>query len=176
MTDNRYFRTGEEGSFLGDQQMEWLKEQLLDCKGPFILMSCGTMWSDYVSAGKDSWGVNDPGGREEIFNLIEENNIPGVLLISGDRHGARGFTIPRESGFKFYEFEAASLGARAAATSSISKYEEELYGIVGVFAFGEFTFKTSGKQPEVIFRLIEEGGKVIYEKRLTIDELTPKRI
>jgi len=68
------------------------------------------MWSDYVSGGKDSWGTKDPAGRERIFNFIEENNIKGVLLISGDRHGARGFRIPRPSGYEFYEFEPASLG------------------------------------------------------------------
>jgi len=112
MTDERYFRTGKQGSFLGDDQMQWLQTQLLDCKGPFIILSSGTMWSDYVSAGKDSWGKFDPEGRDRIFNLIENNRIKGVLLISGDRHGARGFRIPRPSGFHFYEFEAASLGGR----------------------------------------------------------------
>lgn len=33
-------------------------------------------------------------------------------MISGDRHGTRGFRIPRPSGFNFYEFEAGSLGGR----------------------------------------------------------------
>ncbi len=174
MTDNRYFRTGEEGSFLGDQQMNWLKKQLLDCKGPFIVISCGTMWSDYVSDGKDSWGVNDPEGREELFQFIEGNNISGVLLISGDRHGARGFTIPRESGFEFYEFEAASLGSRSAVSNSIGKWDAELYGIVGVFAFGEFTFNTSKSMPEVTFRLVKEDNEILYEKTLSLDELTPQ--
>jgi alkaline phosphatase D len=108
MPDNRYFR--EKGSYLGDEQFKWLKAQLLECKGPFIILSNGTMWSDYVSNGKDSWGVFDPEGREELFTFIEENKIGGVLLISGDRHGARGFKIPRPSGFNFYEFGVASLG------------------------------------------------------------------
>jgi len=173
MLDGRYFRTGQKGSFLGLRQMEWLKKQLLDCKGPFIILSCGTMWSDYVSAGKDSWGVWDPEGREALFQFIEDNNISGVLFISGDRHGARGFTIPRKSGFAFYEFQAASLGSRTAVIESIGKWDTELYGTVGIFAFGEFTFNTSRSVPEVTFRLIQEGGDVIYEKTLTVDELTP---
>ena len=42
-----------------------------------------------LSGGKDSWGKFDPKGREEIFSLIEKHRIPGVLLTSGDRHGAR---------------------------------------------------------------------------------------
>jgi alkaline phosphatase D len=173
MTDNRFFRTGEKGSFLGKSQMDWLKEQLLDCKGPFIILSCGTMWSDYVSGGKDSWGVNDPEGREEIFRFIEENNIGGVLLISGDRHGARGFTIPRKSDFGFYEFEAASLGGRVGPPANDPRWDTQLYGIDGKFAFGEFTYLPSGDEPTVIFRLVGQDGSHLFEKEIKRSELTP---
>jgi alkaline phosphatase D len=176
MTDNRYFRSGEEGSFLGEEQMKWFKEQLLNCKGPYLILSCGSMWSDFVSNGKDSWGVNDPEGREEIFSLIESKNIAGVLFISGDRHGARGFTIERESGFEFYEFGAASLGARVGPPATNKRWTTQLYGIDGEFAFGEFTFAT-GNDASVTFRLIGEKGNVIYKKKLSrSDDLTPNKL
>ena len=55
---------------------------------------------------------------QRIFRLIEEKRIPGVLLISGDRHGARGFRIPHPSGFELYEFGAASLGRSPTALST----------------------------------------------------------
>ncbi len=173
MLDNRYFRTGEKGSFLGPEQMQWLEAQLLDCKGPFIILSCGTMWSDFVTNGKDSWGVNDPDGREQIFQLIEKNKIGGVLLISGDRHGARGFRIPRPSGFSFYEFESASLGGRSGPAVTDPAWDTQLYGYGGVFAFGEFSFNTALSNPEVTFRLIEESGKELYAITLTRSQLTP---
>jgi hypothetical protein len=38
----------------------------------------GSMWSDFVSNSKDSWGVNAPDG----FRFIEENNISGHCLLS----------------------------------------------------------------------------------------------
>ncbi len=171
MLDNRYFR--EEGNYLGDEQMEWLEEQLLDCKGPFIILSNGTMFSDYVSNGKDSWGRFDPEGREKIFNLIEKNNIGGVLLISGDRHGARGFKIPRPSGFNFYEFGAASLGSRVGPPPIRADWDTQLYGISGEYAFGEFSFDTTLPDPEVTFRLIHESGTIFYELTLTKSQLTP---
>ncbi len=174
MLDHRYFRTGEPGSFLGEEQMKWLEEQLLDCKGPFIILSNGTMWSDYVSRGKDSWGVNDPEGRERIFKLIEENHISGVLLISGDRHGARGFTIPRPSGFEFYEFEAGSLGGRTGPSPTKPEWDTQFYGISGRYAFGEFEFDTSIPDPTVTFRLIGDDGSFIHELKLTRSQLTPK--
>ena len=174
MTDNRYFRTKEgKHRFLGPEQMAWLKKTLLACKGQFIIMSCGTMWSDMVSRGKDSWKVFDPEGREEIFKLIEDNKIGGVLLISGDRHGARGFKHTRPSGFNLYEFEPASLGGRSGPAVSDPKWKGQLYGFDNTFAFGEFTFDTSKADPEVTFQLVKHDGKSLYEITLKRSELTP---
>jgi len=173
MTDCRYFRSGEHGVFLGTDQMNWLEEQLLDCKGPFIILSCGTMWSDYVSNGKDSWGRIDPEGRERLFRFIEQHGIAGILLISGDRHGARGFRIPRPNGFAFYEFEAASLGARTGPPVRDPAWTTQLYGFAGVYAFGEFTFDPEPVDPTVTFRLIREDGAELYTLTLTRSQLTP---
>ena len=177
MTDDRSFRTGKEGSFLGDDQMKWLEAQLLDCKGPFIILANGTMWSDYVSEGKDSWGVFDPKGRERIFDLIEKNRIGGVLLISGDRHGARGFRIPRPSGFHFYEFEAASLGGKDGPPVTKPEWDTQFYGISGKYAFGEFTIDATVPDPEVTFRLVSsEDGAILYELKLTRSQLVQNRV
>jgi len=176
MLDHRYFRTereeGKSGNFLGPQQMKWLETQLLDCSGPFIIITCGTMWSDYVSGGKDSWGKFDPEGREKIFSLIEKNRIPGVILLSGDRHGARGFRIPRPSGFNFYEFEPASLGGRSGPPTS-SKSNTQLFGTAGKYAFGELSFDATLRDPEAVFRLVHESGEILYEIKLTRSQLTP---
>jgi alkaline phosphatase D len=173
MLDHRYFRSGQKGSFLGEDQMRWLERQLLACKGPFIILSCGTMWTDHISNGKDSWGRCDPAGRERIFRFIEESKIPGVLLISGDRHGACGFRIPRPSGHTFYEFEAASLGGRTGPASKAAGHPDALYSISGKYAFGEFTFDATLEDPEVHFRLIHEEDKTLYEHMLKRSDLTP---
>jgi alkaline phosphatase D len=175
MTDNRYFRDHEKGlnSFLGKEQMDWLKKELLESKASFIILSCGTMWSDYVLNGKDSWGKYDLEGREEIFRFIEEHKIGGVLLISGDRHGARGFTLPRKNGFKFYEFGGASYGGRQGPPATDPDWTTQLYGIAGQYAFSEFEFDTTKADPEVTQRLIHESGKEIYSITLKRSELTP---
>jgi alkaline phosphatase D len=169
MTDNRYFR-GNEGPLLGEGQMTWLEEQLLDCEGPFIIMSCGTLWNDAKGNGKDSWGKYDKEGRERIFNLIEKHRIPGVLLVSGDWHGARGYTIERPSGFTLYEFQPASLGGRPGATRA----GNTLFALAGKYAFGEFTFDAQEDDPSVTFRLILEDGTEHYKLTLTRSQLMPK--
>jgi alkaline phosphatase D len=72
MLDTRSRRTarGQEACYPGAEQMRWLEKELATCTGPFVILTSGTMCSDCVSAGKDSWGVWDPPGRERIFSLM----------------------------------------------------------------------------------------------------------
>ena len=174
-------RRNKYGAYLGGPQMEWLKQTLKASTAPFKVISSGTMWSDYVSKAKDSWGSWDRKGREEVFDLIEQNNIGGVLLVSGDRHGARGFKIPRPSGFSFYEFEPATLGGVSGPAGIVKNCSEQLFGYSGqtdqgenFVAFGEFTFESDSNGRSVTFRLITQHGDIVEEIRIPLDEITPR--
>lgn len=167
-------RRGEYLSYLGKQQQEWLKNGLKASTAPFKIISSGTMWSDYVSKAKDTWGSWDIEAREELFSLIEDEAISGVLLISGDRHGARGFRIPRESGFELFEFEVGTLGGVPGPPAMVKDCPEQIFGYEGngTIAFGEFIIDTSLDDPTVTFRLIHESGKVLEKHVLTHSQLT----
>ena len=184
MLDTRSCRDGSRrnkyGSYLGEQQTQWLHHTLKASTAPFKVISSGTMWSDYVSKAKDSWGSWDKEAREELFTLIEQEQIGGVLLVSGDRHGARGFRIPRPSGFSFYEFEPATLGGVSGPAGIVKNCPEQLFGYNGkdpdgqnLVAFGEFTFNTEAADPSVTFRLITQFGEVREEIDLALSTLTP---
>lgn len=175
MLDTRFFRSkpGLPDAFLGQAQMNWLLDQLAACSGPFIILTSGTMWSDSISGGKDSWGKWDPEARERIFNLIEKRHIGGVVLLSGDRHGARVLRIRRPSGFAFHEFELGSLGAHEGPPATGSQPEPQLFGLVNRAAFGEFLFDTTPADPTVTMRVVDDGGKEIYQLSLTRSQLTP---
>lgn len=170
-------RRGEYRAYLGEEQMNWLKKTLKKSEAPFKVISSGTMWSDYITPGKDSWGTWDKNGREELFQFIEDENISGVLLVSGDRHGTRGFTIPRPSGFSFYEFQVASLGGVPGPPAMAKDNSTQLFGYHGTdkIAFGEFTFDTTGNNPSVTFRLIDEYGTISDKIELSYQKLTPHK-
>lgn len=169
-------RKGQRGSYLGNEQMEWLKQTLKASKAKFILLSSGTMWSDFMSKAKDSWGVWDIPGREEIYDFIEANRIGGVLLLSGDRHGARGFRIERPSGFTLVEMEAATLGGVPGPGPFAPDRSNQLFGYGGgLIAFGEFSFALNQPDPEVTFRLINEAGHAMETHSFKRSQLTPGR-
>jgi len=166
-------RRGQYACYLGTAQQEWLKQALRDSTATFKILSSGTMWSDYVSEAKDSWGTWDVQGREEIFSLIENEGISGILLISGDRHGARAFRIPRTSGFEFYEFGVGSLGGVSGPGSVDAP--EQIFGYAGrdILAFGEFEFEFSLPDPRVTFHLINDRGLHVESLTLLLSQLTP---
>ncbi|WP_297089369.1 alkaline phosphatase D family protein [uncultured Draconibacterium sp.] len=180
MLDTRSCRTiekrGEYASFLGEQQQDWLKNTLKNSTAPFKVISSGTMWSDDVSNGKDSWGTWDTAGREELFSFIEKNHISGVVFLSGDRHGARAFRIPRENNNRFYEFQVASLGGVPGPDAMAPNPQNQLFGYhgEGFVAFGELSFDTTEELPILQFSLTGENGAVLEQIKLTYDKLTPQ--
>ncbi len=151
---------GKLNSFLGAAQMSWLKQQIRESTSPYILISSGTMWEDHITDGKDSWGTWDTHGREEIFQVIDQKKDTEIILLSGDRHGARGFVIPRPGNRKIYEFEAGTLGGVPGPEAYGPDRTDQLFGYLGTttWAFGEFTFETVGGHRQVTFRLINEKG------------------
>ncbi|MGJ8654561.1 MAG: alkaline phosphatase D family protein [Opitutaceae bacterium] len=151
---------GKLNCFLGETQMDWLKKQIKESTSSCILISGGTMWSDNISAGKDSWGTWDVEGREEIFKVIDAKTDSLVLLLSGDRHGARGIAIPRPNGGKIHELEVAGMGGVPGPGAYGDKKEEQFFGYPGrTWAFGELTFTEKDSQLQTIFRLINENGE-----------------
>jgi len=172
MLDTRSRRTkkGEPDSFLGAEQMRWLEQELTTCTAPFVILTSGTMWSDQISKGKDSWGVWDPAGREKIFALIEKLRLP-VVLFSGDRHGARVVQIPRPSGHCFWEFEPASLGAHTGPAAFGSDKSHQPFGEVLTALFGECTVDTTAAEPTATFRLVDAQGSIHWERTLSRREV-----
>lgn len=180
MLDTRSCRTwqkrGTQGAYLGEAQMQWLLKTLKASKARFILLTSGTMWSDFMSKAKDSWGSWDIPGRDQIYDFVEENRIGGVLLLSGDRHGARSFRIERPSGFALHEFEAATLGGVPGPGAFAPDKSTQAFGYRGgLKAFGEFTFDLSQSDPQVTFRLINEAETEMEKHRFCLSELTPAK-
>ena len=87
LIDNRYFATGEKtpgGDLLGAAQQAWLERTLLESEARINLVVSG---SQVLSAEHrwDKW-ANFPKTREWLLDLIVENEIEGVVFLSGDRH------------------------------------------------------------------------------------------
>ena len=171
MTDDRYHRdpnnAPEDGhkSYLGEKQTEWLKRELLASKAKIKVLASGGEWQTYSQPA--SW-ASFRRERDDLFKFIEENNIMGVLLISGDRH----FTAAYHVAGKFIEVTSGPTGSANAEP----KPTPEMFwngGKTGKF-YCIYDVDTAGAQPEITLEIYRASEGRVLRRSFTWDEVLGK--
>ncbi len=172
MIDGRYYRNSKGKNMLGEFQQTWLLNTLAASKSQFKVLCSGTLWTEKADKkGRDSWqGFSKD--RDEIFALIRDRKIPGVFLLSGDRHRHEMFKMEFNAGYPLYEFETAkvtNIHTHDANPHALFSYNE------GNF-FGMLDFDFQASDPKVTYRCVTEKGE--SSKHLTfsttLSELSPR--
>ncbi len=170
MTDGRFYRDKEGQTMLGPDQKKWLLEGLAAAKGKFKVIASGTMWADGADKdGKDSWaGPWARAERDEIFDLINDQKINGVILISGDRHRSDIWKIDRPRGYPLYEFVSAKVTnqhTHKTYANAVWSYNE------GNF-WGALNFDLRPDDPVMTFRCVDISGDVVKEFPIKLSEIS----
>ncbi len=102
--DTRWYRSpmdvddNEDKTMLGEEQLEWLLNNLKLSTAPFKIIFSSVSMNDYggdTSTGRDgfdSW-MGYTFERNKILSFIEENQIYGVMVFSGDQHYPSGHIL-----------------------------------------------------------------------------------
>lgn len=170
MTDGRFYRDKKQKTMLGPDQKKWLLKGLAAAKGKFKVIASGTMWSDGADKdGKDSWAGNwSRAERDEIFDLINDKKIDGVILISGDRHRSDIWKTDRPRGYPLYEFVSAKVTnehTHNTFPNAVWSYNE------GNF-WGQLSFDLRPEDPVMTFKCVDISGKVVKEFPLKLSTLS----
>ncbi|MBL7176896.1 MAG: alkaline phosphatase family protein [Desulfobacteraceae bacterium] len=170
MVDNRYYRSFKDGTMLGPVQKKWLLSGLKASKATFKVIASGTLWTEHADkGGRDSWwGVREE--REEIFSLIDNERIGGVILLSADRHRTDVYRIERPNGYDLYEFETSKLTNKHTHWTK----EEALFSYNKGNFFGLLSFDLTKSDPEVTFQCITMDKKSVYKLTLKRSQLQTK--
>ena len=87
LIDGRYFSTGpnaKEPDLLGHAQREWLEGELTDSEAQVHLIVSGIQVLS--SEHKYEKWANFAKDRQWLFNIIVNAQVPGAIVLSGDRH------------------------------------------------------------------------------------------
>jgi len=102
--DTRWYRVpmdeddNEDKTMLGEEQLSWLLDRLKQSTAPFKIIFSSVSMNDYggdTSPGRDgfdSW-MGYKFERNTILSFIEENQIYGVMVFSGDQHYPSGHIL-----------------------------------------------------------------------------------
>ncbi len=177
--DDRYYRDPDNApdtaqkTMLGGQQLAWLKLELKASTAVFKLLVAGGGWSKAKGPGGDSWAafLNE---RNGIFRFIRDNDITGVVLVSGDSHVGELNVIPwsEEGGYDLYDLASSPL-AQSMPDSWLGRRPErrirQVYFGGSNFGLIDFLFEPS---PRLVYRVIDVQGRSVWEPfELRADEL-----
>lgn len=156
--DGRYHRSPNsdpetpEKTMLGKGQERWLERELIASDATFKVLASG---STLRTSDKDGWKIF-PHARRRLYRLVADNNISGVVYLSGDVHRSMIVRHPkRETGF-YDLFEVVSSGI----TSSRDR------------SFATLEFDTTIADPAMRVRIHRGDGTISEDRTILLSQLT----
>ncbi|MFY7971513.1 MAG: alkaline phosphatase D family protein [Flavobacteriales bacterium] len=112
LLDNRYHRVaadvkGQQSTILGEDQINWLIQALKFSRAPFKMIVVGGQFLNTIDKFETFSTV--PAERERIIKAITDNNITGVVFLTGDRHCTELSQLTLENGQVIYDLTVSPL-------------------------------------------------------------------
>ncbi len=184
MLDDRYYRTMPEDSvptMLGATQLAWFKQSLKESKAVFKFVGIGSQTLNQVTTHECYWHYKDE--LADIINFIKQENISGVIFLTGDRHHSELLKLDVENSYPLYEFTSSGITSfrrrtrRTAENNNPGRVEGTLADYQN---FGRITIEGETGNRVCLMEIFDNRGKLVWEYRINQNELkslsTGKRI
>jgi alkaline phosphatase D len=172
MIDGRYYRESpkdESPSMLGPVQMKWLKKTLTEKPATFTVICTNVPMAPKVKPGsKDTWD-GYPEERTEIYQYIADQKIPGVVILSADRHRSDAYKVDTEINGMYPLFEFSS--SRLTNQHVHKLIDHSLFGYNEKQSFGKIDFDLTTEDPTVKYTIINIDGKKIHDLTVKLSQL-----
>ncbi len=173
LIDGRYYRTppgyaAGPPSMIGPVQKRWLIETLESSTGTFKLFCSPVAWTfEAKGDSPDTWnGFRDE--RGEIFGLIAEKRINGVVLVSADRHRSDLWKIEPGAGYTLHEFSSSRLTNQhvhpTMEAAEFSYNDKQSFGLIDI--------DTAVSDPTVTYRILTIDGEEVHAFTRKLSELS----
>ncbi|MDA7539745.1 alkaline phosphatase family protein [Akkermansiaceae bacterium] len=172
MIDGRYYRESpkdETPSMLGPVQMKWLKKTLTEKPATFTVICTNVPMAPKVKPGsKDTWD-GYPEERSAIYQFIADQKIPGVIILSADRHRSDAYKVDTEINGMYPLFEFSS--SRLTNQHVHKLIDHSLFGYNEKQSFGKIDFDLTTEDPTVKYTIINIDGKKIHDLTIKLSQL-----
>jgi alkaline phosphatase D len=170
LLDNRSFRTPNdmdqgEKTVLGERQLEWLIESLIFSKAPFKMVLIGgqvlttaEVFENYINLDKEE--------RAYLLRRIEEEDIKGVIFLTGDRHHTDLSSYENKAGNMVYDLTVSPLTSGAVPMKYLvdEKNEHLVEGtVVAQRNFGVLSFSGKRTERHLNIKIFDVNGEQLWE-------------
>lgn len=171
LLDNRWFRSPNEceacpATILGEEQFNWLIEALSTSRAPFKIVAIGGQVLN-TAATFENYANRHREERRRLLERISEENISGVVFLSGDRHHTEMSTLTNSKGNALYDITSSPLTSSASRNNGS---EGNLLRMEGTYV-NERNFVTlgfSGKRGERVMQVSchNVAGELLWERSI----------
>jgi len=175
LMDDRWWRTPNDrilGSrdYFGQKQIQWLIDALKFSKSPFKFVVVGGQVGNTAKIFENY--ANYEQERNQFFDLISKEKIPGVIFISGDRHWTSLTKLEREGQYPLYDLTLSAL--TSGPSQPVKEEESSPYlreTVVTKHNFG--LLEVSGKRTDRVLkiRVMDKDGQELWNKEIRASEL-----
>lgn len=166
LLDGRYFRTPNdmehgEQMLLGRAQLEWLVESLVYSQAPFKMVAVGGQMLN--TAQRYETFINlAPQERAYLLERIEEEEITGVIFLTGDRHHTELSRLVNAKGNVVYDLTCSPLTSGVANPN-----EENRLRVEGTLVkdrnFGLLNFRGPRNARELYIQIFDTEGTQLWD-------------
>ena len=176
LLDDRYYKRlndqQSDGTLLGNQQWEWLTKQLQQSTATFKFIICGVQMLIENSSAE---GLKEfPNEREQFLDMLQQNKIKGVILISGDRHFAEQYRLPRPTAYDLYEVTTSPLSSLTTGillgTSKSPQLAVQKTRLKKA-NFAKFAISGTAEGRQCTVFLCNKRGKTVWQKTWNLSDL-----
>jgi len=169
LLDNRYNRTSSDlkglpTTILGEDQIQWLIQSLKASAAPFKMVAIG---GQVLSTAEKFENYSTfPEERTRLLKLIEENDIRGVIFLTGDRHCTELSKLELAGGNVIYDLTCSPLSSTA---YDVSKEENTLRvpgTLVPVRNFATIEFSGPSKERIAEIKVFNSSGEMLWIQRI----------
>jgi alkaline phosphatase D len=158
--------------FYGRPQLDWLKNSLLSSSGVFKFIVTGGQMLNPM-ADKECFYFY-PAEWQELMNFIADNQINGVIFLTGDRHFSEMLRYEPKRGYPLYDFTCSSI---TSGIHNIAKKPEFLNplrvqgSLLMENNFGRISVTGEKNQRIVLFETIDIQGIVRWKHAINENDL-----
>lgn len=180
LLDNRYYRTPDNRKsgkrvMLGDEQINWLIDNLVTSKAPFKFIVIGGQVINSVDKYYIENYIKFEEEKNLLLNLIEEEKIEGIIFLDGDRHHSEISKLERKNSYPLYDFTISPLTA-GPANSKDEINEFRIDGtLVNVRNFAVFNITGPKKNRNLTCTVFNSTGEELWHYSINENELKYKK-
>ncbi|HJU65316.1 MAG TPA: alkaline phosphatase D family protein [Gemmatimonadaceae bacterium] len=175
LMDDRWSRmpehlVGEGRRMLGKKQLDWLIEALASSQAPFKLVAIGSQVLNPVARFEHF--STFPEDREELLTRIRQQNITGVVFLSGDVHHTSLSKLERGGTYPLYDITISPLTAGiATGAANEANYLRVPNTVVIDRNFATLDFSGPRTDRQMVITVYDTRGEQRWQHTIKASEL-----